>query len=316
MSRSGQATSDTRDVGHRHPEEPVEAKRQGISERALGRAFLAPSAIIMALVALFPVIYAAVISFYLYIGREQVDSGFGNYARALTDGQFWDAVLATFVFTVTSVAFEFVIGVGFAMIMHQAFFGRGVARASILIPWVIPTVVAGTMWQYMFNVTPGTINYLVPFLSPEFNWLGQSPWAMISIIFADVWKTAPFVALLVLAGLQTIPEDLYESARVDGANGWQRFQSVTLPLLKPAILVALLFRTTEALRVFDLPYVMTSGEFGTTSLSFLVQRFVVQTVDPGYASALSTLTFAVVLAVGVVFVVLLGRDLVLGTQGQ
>lgn len=170
------------------------------------------------------------------------------------------------------------------------------------------------MWQFMFNVTPGTVNFFLPFVSEEFNWLGQSPWAMVTIIFADVWKTAPFVALLLLAGLQTIPNDVYESSRVDGATSWQRFTRITLPLLKPAILMALLFRTTEALRVFDLPYVMTRGEFGTETLSLLVNEYVVQAVNPGYASALSTLTFAIVLGIGIVFVSLLGKDIVLGTQ--
>lgn len=290
------------------------AKRKGLSESRLAKVFLAPSVIVMALVALFPVIYAATISFALYIGRTQQGVGVGNYVQALTDDRFWAAVIATFVFTITSVSAEFVIGLGFALIMNQAFRGRGLTRATILIPWVIPTVVAGTMWQYMFNVTPGTVNYFLPFVPASFNWIGQSGWAMFSIVFADVWETAPFVALLLLAGLQTIPIEVYESARVDGATAWQRLIRITLPLLKPAILVALLFRTTEALRVFDLPYVMTNGQFGTTTLSILVQEFVVQTANPGFASALSTLTFAIVLGIGVIFVSLLGRDLVLGTQ--
>ncbi|MGH8900568.1 MAG: carbohydrate ABC transporter permease [Egibacteraceae bacterium] len=293
------------------------AKRKGLSDHRLAKLFVAPSVVVMALVALFPVMYAAVISFALYIGRTQQGVGVANYVQALTDNRFWAAVIATFVFTVTSVAAEFLIGLGFALIMNQAFRGRGLTRATILIPWVIPTVVAGTMWQYMFNVTPGTVNFFLPFVPASFNWIGQPGWAMFSMVFADVWETAPFVALLLLAGLQTIPAEVYESARVDGATAWQRLTRITLPLLKPAILVALLFRTTEALRVFDLPYVMTNGQFGTTTLSVLVHEFVVQTADPGYASALSTLTFAIVLGIGVIFVSLLGRDLVLpGTQEE
>ena len=139
---------------------------------------------------------------------------------------------------------------------------------------------------------------------------------MFSIVFADVWKTAPFVALLLLAGLQTIPDEMYESARMDGASTWQRFWYITLPLLKPAILVALLFRTVDALRVFDLPQVMTNGAFGTESLSILVQRFVVQTPNPGLGSALSTLTFILVLIIGVLFVRALGRDFVLNVEDE
>jgi ABC-type sugar transport system permease subunit len=168
------------------------------------------------------------------------------------------------------------------------------------------------MWFFMFNVTPGFINSVLGL--EDFNWLGQSGWAAFAIVFADVWKTAPFVALLLLAGLQTIPDDIYESARVDGAKAFQRFWHLTLPLLKPAILVALLFRTVEALRVYDLPQVMTGGAFNTESLSILVQQYVVRTPDPGLGSALSTITFVIVLGVGLIFVNMLGRDLVLGKE--
>ncbi len=298
----------------RQAAQPKVAKRQGLAENRLAQVFLAPSVAVMVLVALFPVIYAAVVSFSLYIGRTQFGVGVANYAQAFTAARFWDSVIATFVFTVTSVAFEFLIGLGFALIMNQAFVGRGVTRATILVPWVIPTVVAATMWQYMFNVTPGTVNFFLPFVPADFNWLGQPNTPMAAIVFADVWKTAPFVALLLLAGLQTIPTEVYESSRVDGASAWQRLTQITLPLLKPAILVALLFRTTEALRVFDLPWVMTKGQFGTETLSILVNEYVVRTVNPGYASALSTLTFGIILGIGVIFVSLLGKDLVLGTQ--
>ncbi|MDQ3716000.1 MAG: sugar ABC transporter permease [Actinomycetota bacterium] len=278
----------------------------------MAKVFLAPSVVTMTLVAAFPIFYAVIVSFWLYLGREQVTLGLDNYVRAFIEANLVTAFVATMVFTVVSVTFEFVIGMGFALIMNQAFRGRGITRAAILIPWVIPTVIAAMMWQFMFNVSPGTVNWLLPFVSDDFNWLGESGWAMFTIIFADVWKTAPFVALLLLAGLQTIPGEVYESARVDGATAWQRFYRVTLPLLRPAMLVALLFRTVEALRVFDLPFVMTGGTSGTETLSILVQRYVIQTVDPGLASSLSTLTFILVLSVGVMFVTLLGRQTVIG----
>ncbi|MGH2698348.1 MAG: carbohydrate ABC transporter permease [Actinomycetota bacterium] len=281
----------------------------------MARIFLAPSALVMALVAAFPIVYAVVLSLYLYQGRLREDfGGLENYIRALSSSRFWEAVQATFVFTVTSVAAEFLVGLGFALIMRQVFRGRGITRAAILVPWVIPTVVAAQLWYFMFSVTPGFVNYSLGL--DRFNWLGQPGWAMFSIVFADVWKTAPFVALLLLAGLQTIPDEMYESARVDGANAWQRFRYITLPLLKPAILVALLFRTVDALRVFDLPQVMTQGAFDTESLSILVQRFVVQTPNPGFGSSLSTLTFIIVLLVGVLFVRALGRDFVLDVEGK
>lgn len=299
------------------PQEAPKSKEEGLSERGLARAFMTPSIVVMALVAGFPIIWAAVLSLYAYQGRQRTGfTGLGNYAEALTDPRFWDSVLATLVFTVSSVFFEFIIGMVFALIMNKAFFGRGVTRAAILIPWVVPTVISAQMWFFMFNITPGFVNSLLPFIPATFNWLGADYWAMFTMVFADVWKTAPFVALLLLAGLQTIPADLYEAGRVDGASAWQRFRSITLPLLKPAILVALLFRTVDALRIYDLPAVMTNGSFGTETLSVLVQQFVVQTPDPGLGSAFSTLTFIIVLGVGVVFIALLGRDLVIGVEEE
>ncbi len=305
-------SAETRETEREQGQQPTTAKSSQMSERSLAKVFLAPSVVTMVLVAAFPIFYAVIVSFWLYLGREQVTLGLDNYVRAFIEANLVTAFVATMVFTVVSVTFEFVIGMGFALIMNQAFRGRGITRAAILIPWVIPTVIAAMMWQFMFNVSPGTVNWLLPFVSDDFNWLGESGWAMFTIIFADVWKTAPFVALLLLAGLQTIPGEVYESARVDGATAWQRFYRVTLPLLRPAMLVALLFRTVEALRVFDLPFVMTGGTSGTETLSILVQRYVIQTVDPGLASSLSTLTFILVLSVGVMFVTLLGRQTVIG----
>lgn len=296
---------------------PPKSKSQGMSERTLARAFMAPSVTVMVLVAGFPVLWALFLSLWAYTGRERTGfAGLGNYVQAFTDPRFWDSVIATFVFTVGSVVPEFIIGMVFALIMNRAFFGRGVTRATILIPWVIPTVISAQMWFFMFNITPGFINALLPFVPADFNWLGSENWAMFSIIAADVWKTSPFVALLLLAGLQTIPGDLYEAGRVDGANAWQQFRNITLPLLRPAILVAMLFRTVDALRIYDLPAVMTNGAFGTETLSVLVQQFVVQTPDPGLGSAFSTLTFAIVLAVGIGFIAVLGRELVIGAEEE
>ncbi len=292
-------------------DKPAKARRREMTETTLGRVFVSPAILLMALVALFPVIYAFVISLQAYTGRlNEGFAGVDNYVTALTNERFWTSLQFTLIFTVASVAAEFIIGLGFALLMNQAFRGRGLTRAAILVPWVIPTVIAAQMWFFMFNVTPGFINSL--FGLGDFNWLGQSGWAAFTIIFADVWKTAPFVALLLLAGLQTIPGDVYEGARVDGAKMFQRFWYITMPLLKPAILVALLFRTVEALRVYDLPQVMTGGAFDTESLSILVQQYVVRTPDPGLGSALSTITFALILGIGLIFVNLLGKDLVIG----
>ncbi|RIQ27393.1 carbohydrate ABC transporter permease [Jiangella rhizosphaerae] len=290
---------------------PPRQRGSGLSERALARVFVAPSLALMALVALFPVLYAIVLSLFEYTRRQREGfAGLGNYTEALGDDRFWSALWFTLVFTVTSVAAEFLIGLGFALLMNQTFRGRGLTRAAILIPWVIPTVIAAQMWFFMFNVTPGFINTL--FGLGDFNWLGQPGWATFAIVFADVWKTAPFVALLLLAGLQTIPAEMTESAMVDGAGRWQRLWYITLPLLRPAILVALLFRTVDALRVYDLVAVMTGGAFDTESLSVLVQQYVVRTPDPGFGSALSTLTFILILGIGLLFVRALGRDIAIG----
>lgn len=295
--------------------EPAPAARREVSPRRLARLFLAPSVATMLLVALFPVLFAFTVSLFAYTRRTREGfAGADNYLEALTSARFWDSIQATLVFTVTSVTAEFVIGMAFALVMHDAFRGRGLVRATILIPWIIPTVIAGQMWFFMFNVTPGFVNGLLGI--GDFNWLGQPGWAMFTVVFADVWKTSPFVALLLLAGMQVIDPALYDSAKVDGASAARRFWHVTLPLLKPAILVALLFRTVDALRIFDLPQVMTQGAFGTETASVLVHRFVVQTPDPGYGSALSTLTFLLVFGLGLVFVRLLGRDLVVSAEGS
>jgi multiple sugar transport system permease protein len=316
---SGSGVTERSDRGGSGPEggasDGGRTSRRYLSDRGLGRVFVTPSIVTMAFVAAFPILYAVFLSLYEYSRRTRLDfTGVGNYVEAVTDIRFWHAVEFTFFFTVTSVGLEFLIGLGFALIMNQAFKGRGVTRAIILIPWIIPTVIAAQMWFFMFNVTPGFINWSLGL--GNFHWLGSMWPARFAIVFADVWKTAPFVALLLLAGLQTIPQDLYESAQVDGASVWQRFWNITLPLLKPAILVALLFRTVDALRIFDLAEVMTRGAFRTETLSILVQRWVLRHPDPGYGSALSTLTFIIVLGVGMVFVRFLGRELVIGTEEE
>jgi multiple sugar transport system permease protein len=185
-----------------------------------------------------------------------------------------------------------------------------VVRATILIPWVIPTVISAQIWFFMLNITPGFINWMLGL--GDFNWLGARPWAMVSLIMADVWKTAPFVALLLLAGLQTISEDMYEAARVDGATALQRFTRITLPLLRPAIFVALLFRTVDSLRIYDLPRVMTQGANGTETLSILVQQFITNQPNPGIGSTLATITFILVLGVGILFISFIGREMVIG----
>lgn len=274
----------------------------------MGRFFLAPSLVFMAAIALFPVCYAIVKSLYSIRGFQEEFIGVGNYAKLLTDSSFFNAVSNTFVFTVSSVTLEFIIGLIFALIMNKAFIGRGLTRAVILVPWVIPTAVAAQVWRYMFDQNPGFINAV---LGADINWLRDPFWSMVGVISADVWKTAPFVALLLLAGLQTIPDELYEAAKIDGAHALQRFWAITLPMLRPAIVVALLFRTVDALRMFDFAYVFAGYSNSLATLSVYAQRFLVAEPQFGYANALSTATFLIVMIVGLVFIRLMG-DQVLG----
>lgn len=280
---------------------------RGLGERTMGRIFLAPSFAFMAVIALFPVFYAIGMSLYEIRGFRQEFTGVDNYVRVLTDSGFFNAVWNTLVFTVASVTLEFLIGMAFALIMHQAFFGRGLTRAVILIPWVVPTAVAAQVWRFMFDPNPGFVNSV---LGVDINWLRDPFWSMVGIISADVWKTAPFVALLLLAGLQTIPKDYYEAARVDGANALQRFWNITLPLLRPSIVVALLFRTVDALRMFDFAYVFTGYSNSLATLSVYAQRYLVRDPDLGYANALSTVTFVIVMLVGLAFISRMGRHMI------
>lgn len=297
----------------RTPQRGPRSKGSGIGERALAKIFLTPSFAFMAVIALFPVIYAVGMSLYQITGFRQEFTGLGNYSQLLSDGGFYNAIRNTFVFTTVSVAFEFVIGLMFALIMNQAFRGQGVTRAIILVPWVIPTAVAAQVWRYMFSDNPGFVNGL---LGTDINWLNDPTWSMVGIITADVWKTAPFVALLLLAGLQTIPREYYEAAEVDGAGAWRRFWSITLPLLRPAIIVALLFRTVDALRMFDFAYVFAGYSNSLATLSVYTQRYLYAEPELGYANALSTATFLIVMIVGIFFIRLMGQQTVGSEKGK
>lgn len=285
----------------------VHRRGTGMGERAMGRIFLAPSFTFMALIAFFPVLYAIGMSLYQIKGLDQGFIGLSNYLAALSDSGFYNAALNTLIFTVTSVLLEFVIGLAFALIMHQAFVGRGLTRAIILVPWVVPTAVAAQVWRYMFDHNPGFVNAV---LGTDINWLRDPAWSMVGMISADVWKTAPFVALLLLAGLQTIPRDYYEAARVDGCTALQRFWYITLPLLRPAVVVALLFRTVDALRMFDFAYVFAGYSNSLATLSVYAQRYLIAEPELGYANALSTVTFVIVMLVGLAFISRMGRQLV------
>jgi multiple sugar transport system permease protein len=273
---------------------------------------VAPSLGLIALVALWPIIYAIWLSMHEYsliqagVSRWASPFGLGNYIDALKDSQFWTATRITATFTVASVFFETLLGLAMALIMHSAFKGQGLLRTVVLVPWAVLTVVTAIMWKTIFDPNLGFVNTL---LSSNTVWLGQEPQALMVMIFADVWKTAPFMALLLLAGLQVIPSEVYEAAKVDGATAWQRFRRITLPLLMPALLVALIFRTLDALRAYDLPKVLTNGANGTETLSLVAARTFQENRLYGEGATLSILTFLIVMVISFTYIRLVGGNL-------
>jgi multiple sugar transport system permease protein len=294
---------------------PRKRRRSGLSERRLAAVMVSPSLIVIVIVAAYPIAYAIWLSLHQYSVIHPGLSrwvGLDNYRDAVTSSTFWSSARTTFVFTIISVSLELVIGMAMALLMHAAFRGRSVLRAVVLVPWAILTVGTAIMWRSIVAPDVGFFNQVLKALHlPGANtvWLAHNGYALAVMIFADVWKTAPFMALLLLAGLQVIPSDLYDAAKVDGATAWQRFVRITLPLLKPAILVALIFRTLDALRIFDLPYVLTQGSNGTTTLSLYAYQQLTQNRLIGPGSALSVLTFIIVMAVSLLYIRLAGDNL-------
>jgi multiple sugar transport system permease protein len=288
---------------------PAKRRSRGLSERRLAVFMVGPSLLMIALVAAYPIGYAIWLSLNEYSVRVAGLSrwaGLRNYEAVLSDPAFWEAFRTTFIFTAASVALETVIGLAMALAMHSAFRGQGILRTVVLVPWAVLTVVTAIMWRTIFESPFGFVNSL---LGTDTVWLGSEPQALIVMIIADVWKTAPFMALLLLAGLQVIPGEIYEAAKVDGASMWQRFTRITLPLLMPALLVALIFRTLDALRIFDLPFVLTRGAFGTDTLSLISYETFQQDRILGLGAAMAVLTFAVVMAVSFIYMRVVGGNL-------
>src|ERR687896_623515 len=287
-------------------------RSRGIPERRLAWLMTTPSLLLIALVAVYPIIYAIWLSLHEYslrqagLSRWASPAGFGNYIDAFGDSAFQEALVVTLIFTVASVGLETLLGLAMALIMATAFKGQGLLRTVVLVPWAVLTVVTAIMWRTIVDANLGFVNTL---LGTNVVWLGEEPHALLVMIIADVWKTAPFMALLLLAGLQVIPSEIYEAAKVDGATAWQRFRRITLPLLMPALLVALIFRTLDALRIFDLPKVLTNGANGTTSLSLLAQRTFQENRLYGEGAALSVITFILVMVVAFAYIRLVGGNI-------
>lgn len=268
------------------------------AERALGLKLAAPAAIVMLLVTAYPIVYALYLSLFRYDLRSPSLNhfvGLDNYVLILTSSIWWQAVISTAVITVFSVVIELVIGLAFALVMHRALFGRRTVRTAILIPYGIITVIAA--FAFRFAVSPDT-----GFFGPTFNPLGGQVGSFATIIATEVWKTTPFMSLLLLAGLATVPEELQEAAKVDGATARQRLFKVTLPNMKGAILVALLFRTLDAFRIFDTVYVQTAGALNTQTISGVGYNTLVSRVNLGLGSAVSMLLFLFIIIIAFVFV--------------
>lgn len=260
--------------------------------RESGYRYVAPALGLLGGVALFPLLYVIYLSFHrrLLIFDISRFIGLENYRFLLQDDRFWNALQNTAYFTAVSVSAQLLLGLGIALLLNRSFRGRDWVRALVLVPWVIPTVVSARMWEWIYNPEFGILNFL---LGAKINWLGTPGLALHAAIFADVWKTTPFVVILLLAGLQIIPRELYQAARVDGAGAWAAFRRITLPLLMPVLMVALIFRMLDAWRVFDVIYVLTGGGPANTTetLSLYAYKMLFQTLQFGYGSALSVVTF-------------------------
>jgi len=267
----------------------------------LGWLLLLPALAVVAFVAIYPLgktVYQSFTNQEFLAGIEPTKwVGLQNYRDLWHDTIFRQSVWETVKFTLITVSFEFVLGMIIALVVNSNFKGRGAMRAAMLVPWAIPTVVAAQMWKWMFDDVFGVINdagVRLHILHHSVAWISQPSTALAAVSAVDIWKTTPFVALLLLAGLQVIPRDLYEAADVDGASKWQQFWRITLPLLRPAILVTLIFRTLDALRVFDVFYVFYGNRPDTQTMAIYAQSTIVSDGHVGYGSAVSVAIFLII----------------------
>jgi multiple sugar transport system permease protein len=281
-----------------------------IGDRYQAYGLVAPAVIVLFGVAAYPVLLTAWLSLHrlILIFHDRSFIGLANYASLLHDARFWSALANTAYFVGVAVPLELVVGLLFALLLDSAVRGRNALRAAVLVPWAIPTVVSAKTWSYLFSPESGGI---VGKLFAGVNWLGTPGYAMHAAILVDVWKTTPFVALLLLAGLQTIPASVYEAARVDGASVWRTLWQIKLPLIRMSVLIALLFRTLDAFRVFDSIYVLTQGGPANTTetLSIYTYKTLMRSGDFGYGSTLAVATFFCVALISVLYLMLFRKRL-------
>ncbi len=270
-------------------------------DRDTGWLLLLPALIPLLLVFVYPIGRAFWLSLFtknLGTKLQPVFSGLANYTRMAGDGRFWQTFGTTTVFTVSSVCLELLLGLGIALVLNRQFRGRNLVRTIAILPWALPTALIGLAWAWIFNDQFGVVNDILlrlGLIKTGINWLGEPTLAMVSVIFADIWKTTPFASILLLAGLQSIPTDLYEAHAIDGATSWQSFREITLPLLMPQVAIASLFRFAQAFGIFDLISVMTGGGPGgaTEVVSLYIYATTMRYLDFGYGAALVVVTFII-----------------------
>ena len=277
---------------------------------------MAPAIIMLLIIAVYPVLRTFWLSLHEMVltdpGSGYPFIGLENYIEIFKDERALASILFTLKFTVATVVLELLIGFAAALVMNKAFRGRGLVRAAILIPWAIPTSVSAMMWKFIYNDQYGLFNdilYKLGIIDNYQAWLSTADGSFMALVITDVWKTAPYMALLILAGLQIIPEELYEAAKIDGANIFQRFRYVTIPNVKGTVLVALLFRTLDAFRVYDLVSVMTGGANQTESVSLYAYNNLMKFLDFGYGSAMAVLVFVIVFIISLIYMRAMGDQL-------
>jgi len=278
-------------------------------ERRFGYLLIAPLIIVLLLITAYPLGYNIWNSFHhvdYLLPPLGSFAGLSNYSKLFTDHEFLPALVHTLGFTAVSVTVETVIGLSLALALNKPFRGRGIVRAAIFIPWAVPTVVSAELWRTMFDPQQGFVNFILTKLHlplASTTWLDSTWTAWAAILIADAWRNTPFVAIVLLAGLQVIPSDIYEAARIDGANAWQQFRRLTLPLLKPALMVALIFRTLQSFLIFDVVYIMTGGGPGTSTnvLAYLNYHAFFYLFDYGYGGAVSVALVVVALVIATAY---------------
>lgn len=276
----------------------------------VGYGFISPTLFIIALILIYPVIQ----SFVLSVGdngfggvEEYSFVGFRHYVDLMGNERFWNSLIVTVVFTLISVPLELVLGIGLAVLMNESFRGKGFARLAVLFPWALPTALNALMWRWMYNADYGLFNDLAlkgGVVSEPINWFGDPTLAMGAMIVVSVWKTSSFMALIILAGLQSIPRELYEAGRMDGMNRWREFREITLPMLKGAIMVALIIRSMDALRTFELPFNLTDGGpvAATETISLYAYKTIFEFIEFNSGAAIVIVQFVVIFSLSLVYI--------------